>query len=76
MLKFVLNIIIAIYITSTIFMLYFWLNTFITMFKRDGKVFFMPIGYFLYIHFCPIIHTCLCFQIMKTIMQNEREEKQ
>lgn len=65
MLKFVINVAISVWTTSTLFMLFFWANAFITTLRRDDKVFILPIGKFLYLHFCPIVHTVQCFKIMR-----------
>jgi len=65
MLKFVINVAISVWTTSTLFMLFFWANAFISTLRQDGKIFLMPLGQFLYIHFCPIVHTIQCFKIMR-----------
>ena len=65
MLKFVVEVAIAVWTTSTLFMLFFWANAFISTLRQDGKIFLMPLGTFLYIHFCPIVHTVKCFKIMR-----------
>ena len=65
MLKFVINVAISVWTTSTLFMLFFWANAFITTLRRDSKIFLMPFGKFLYLHFCPIVHTVQCFKIMR-----------
>ena len=65
MLKFVINVAISVWTTSTLFMLFFWASAFITTLRQDGKVFVLPIGKFLYLHFCPIVHTIQCFKIMR-----------
>ena len=65
MLKFVINVAISVWTTSTLFMLFFWVSAFITTLRQDGKVFIIPIGKFLYLHFCPIVHTIQCFKIMR-----------
>lgn len=65
MLKFVVEVAIAVWTTSTLFMLFFWTNAFISTLRKDGKVFLMPFGTFLFIHFCPIVHTVKCFKIMR-----------
>ena len=76
MLKFVVEVTIAVWTTSTLFMLFFWANAFITTLRQDGKVFLMPIGTFLFIHFCPIVHTVKCFKIMRrTAELKARAEK-
>ena len=64
MLKFVIEFAIAVWTTSTLFMLFFWANAFIST-LRNGEIFLMPLGQFLYIHFCPIVHTVKCFKIMR-----------
>ena len=65
MLKFVVEVAIAVWTTSTLFMLFFWANAFISTLRQDGKIFLMPLGTFLFIHFCPIVHTVKCFKIMR-----------
>ena len=65
MFKFVINVAISVWITSTLFMLFFWANAFISTFRQEKKIFLMPFGKFLYIHFCPIVHTIQCFKIMR-----------
>ena len=72
MLKFVINLAISVWITSTFFMLFFWANAFITTLRNDGKVFLIPFGKFLYIHFCPIVHTVKCFKIMRRTAELEK----
>ena len=69
MVKFIIEIAITIWTTSTIFMLFFWAKSFITIFRQSGKFFFMPLTTFLYIHFCPIVHTVKCFKIMRRIIK-------
>ena len=73
MLKFVLIFAISVWTTSSLFMVGFWLNATITVFKESGKIFLMPIRSFLYIHFCPIVHTVQCFKILKRIAELKRE---
>lgn len=65
MFKFVVEVAIAVWTTSTLFMLFFWANAFITTLRKDGKVLMMPLVPFLYLHFCPIVHTVKCFKIMR-----------
>ena len=60
MLKFIIEIAIAVWVTSSLFMLFFWANAFIAS-LREGKILVFPLGQFLYIHFCPIVHTVKCF---------------
>lgn len=72
MLKFVIEVAIAVWTTSTFFMLFFWANAFITILRKDGKIFLMPLGSFLYIHFCPIVHTVRCFKIMQRYTELKR----
>lgn len=64
MFKAIFTLAISIWMTSSIFMLICWANAFITTFRESGKIFVMPFGRFLYIHFCPIVHTVKCFKIM------------
>lgn len=75
--KFIINLIIAIWTTSTLFMLFFWANALIQTYLRDRKIFLLPLPYFLLIHFCPIIHTIKCFEILRryAIIKNIRKEK-
>jgi len=65
MLKFVIEVAISVWTTSTLFMLFFWANAFVTTLRQDGKIFLMPFSKFLYFHFCPIVHTVQCFKIMR-----------
>lgn len=73
MLKFVIVFVTSVWTTSSLFMVGFWLNATITIFRENGKIFLMPIGSFLYIHFCPIVHTIQCFKILKRIAEIKRE---
>lgn len=75
MLKFIMNVAIAVWTTSTLFMLFFWANAFISTLRQDGKVFIMPIGSFLYFHFCPIVHTIQCFKIMRRFAEFQAEKR-
>ena len=63
--KFIIEVALSVWLTSSLFMLWFWGTAFFTTFFRDGKVLLMPFGQFLYIHFCPIVHTIKCFKIMR-----------
>ena len=74
MLKFVMEVAIAVWTTSTLFMLFFWANAFIATLRRDGKIFLMPFGHFLYFHFCPIVHTIKCFKIMRQMAELTKRE--
>lgn len=76
MLKFIIIVAISIYFTSTLFMLFFWANAFIMTFRQNGKIFTMPLGQFLYIHFCPIVHTIKCFKIMRRIAELKEQEQE
>lgn len=73
MLNIIVKIAVATYITSTLFMLGFWLNAFVATHRREKKVFLMPLPVFLYYHFCPIVHTRKCFQIMKRYYKIKEE---
>ena len=73
MLKFMLIFAISVWLTSSLFMVGFWLNATITIFRQERKLFFIPIGHFLYIHFCPIVHTVQCFKILKRVAELKRE---
>ena len=74
MLKIIAMVFGSVWLTSSLFMLGFWLNAMITTLRRDGKIFLMPFGTFLYFHFCPIVHTIQCFKIMKKAAElNKRE---
>ena len=65
MLKLIAEIIISAYLTSTLFMLYFFINAEIVTYKREGHFFKMPLKLFLMAHFCPIIHTIKVFTIFQ-----------
>lgn len=73
MLKFVLVFALSVWTTSSLFMVGFWLNAMITMFRQERKLFFMPFGHFFYIHLCPIVHTIQCFKILKRAAELRRE---
>ena len=73
MLKFVLIFAISVWTTSSLFMIGFWLNATMANFRENDKIFLMPISSFLYIHFCPIVHTIQCFKILKRIAELKRE---
>lgn len=75
MMKFVINVAISVWTTSTLFMLFFWANAFITTWKRDGKIFLLPLGKFIYLHFCPIVHTRQCFRIMRRYAELKEQAK-
>lgn len=65
MMNFIVEVAFAVWTTSTLFMLFFWANAFITTLRKNGKIFVMPLGQFIFLHFCPIVHTVKCFQIMR-----------
>jgi len=69
----IINLAISIYLTSTIFMLACWMNAVATTYRKTGKIFVMPISRFLYVHFCPIVHTVKCFKIMKRATELAKE---
>ena len=73
MLKFVIEVAIAVWSTSTLFMLGFWLNAFIVTLRRNKKIFIMPFGHFLYLHFCPFEHTYQCFKIMRRYAELQKQ---
>ena len=74
--KFIIEVALSIWFTSSAFMLWFWGTAFFTTFFRDGKVMVMPFGHFLYIHFCPIVHTIKCFQIMRRYTELKSAQKE
>lgn len=76
MLKFVVEVAISVWTTSTLFMLFFWANAFISTFRNEGKIFLLPLGKFLYLHFCPIVHTRQCFRIMRRYSELETAQKE
>ena len=69
MLKFFIEVAFAIWTTSTLFMLFFWTNACISTLRQNNKVFIIPIDKFLYLHFCPVVHTIQCFKIMRRIAE-------
>ena len=64
MMNWIVNVAVAIWLTSTFFMLFFYINAKIG-FARGGKDFRIPPFLFIVTHFCPIIHTIKCFKIMR-----------
>ena len=71
--RIIINLAISIYLTSTIFMLICWVNAVMVTFRQTGKVFVMPVGHFVYFHFCPIANTIKCVKIMKREAQLMKE---
>ena len=65
MLQFIINVAISVWMTSTIFMLYFYFRFVIHYFRKTGEIVVMPLGAWIFYHFCPIIHTIKCFENMK-----------
>lgn len=72
MLNFIIKVAIAIWLTSSLFMTFFYVNT-VLSFRREGKDFAMPLGAFLYFNYCPIVHTIKCVKILKKIERLKRE---
>lgn len=68
-----MEVAVAVWTTSTLFMLFFWARAFITTLRQDGKIFLLPFGKFLYLHFCPIVHTVQCFKIMRRAAELEAQ---
>ena len=75
MLHFIICLAIAIWSTSSLFMLIFWATSLITVWKEKHEVFVMPLGFFFYIHFCPIVHTIQCFKIMRRFAELQTEKR-
>ena len=74
MLKAIVLFAVSVYLTSTLFTLWFWLAATIADYQRNGKfVRKMPFSAFLYLHFCPITHTRFAFRIMRRMEQLRRE---
>jgi len=66
---FILELAAAVWLTSSLFMLAFWFISLISVYKQTGQVFLMSLPNFLYIHFCPIVHTYKCFSIMRRMAE-------
>ena len=64
MLNWIVNVAISVWLTSTIFMLVFYINAKIR-FAREGMTLRIPLSIFVMAHFCPIVHTIKCFKIMR-----------
>lgn len=73
--KFIIEVALSVWVTSSLFMLWFWGVAFVMTFSREGKVLLMPFGQFLYIHFCPIVHTIKCFKIMRRYAELQKERR-
>jgi len=71
--KIIIEVALSIWLTSSLFMLYFWAVSFFSFYHYQKKVLRMPLGSFLYIHFCPIVHTVKCFRIMRRYAELKRE---
>ena len=74
--KFIIEVALSVWLTSSLFMLYFWGTAFFTVFFKDGKILLMPFNQFLYIHFCPIVHTIKCFKIMRRYAELKIAQKE
>ena len=72
MFRFVMIFAVSVWMTSTLFMLWNWLNAFIYTYATQHKLMLMPLGAFLYLHFCPIVHTINCVKIMKKTAELQR----
>lgn len=71
MLHFLTTLAVSIWLTSTIFMLTFYFITRNTL-RQRGQALQFPFLYFIYIHFCPIVHTIKAIQILNTLMERRR----
>ena len=72
MMNFILELAVAIYITSTIFMLHHYFGV-KAMFARKGRRFYMPFWCFLWMHFMPIIHTVELVKIERRAKEIARQ---
>lgn len=72
MLNFVINLAISVWITSSLFMLVFYIKV-VMSFAAKGKHFKMPFGMFIYVTFCPIVHTVKCFKVLRRYRQLKQE---
>ena len=70
--NFIVNVAIAIWMTSSLFMLFFYFNALIT-YAREGRKFRLPLSLFLWVTFMPIVHTRKCFKIMKRSAELAKE---
>ena len=70
----IITLLISMYITSTAIMLYFYINAKICN-AREGRKLYMPLWYFLYIHFCPIKHTIMALRILNKTFALKAAEK-
>lgn len=72
--NFFVNVAISMYITSTIFMFYLYIDA-KKAFAREGIKFSMPLPVFLWAHFLPIVHTVKLIKIWLRAMRLEKERK-
>lgn len=72
--NFFVNVAISMYITSTFFMLYLYINI-KKAYAREGVKFSMPHSVFLWTHFIPIVHTVKLIKIWLRAMRLEKERK-
>lgn len=68
MMNWIANVAVSIWLTSTAFMLIFYINAKIG-FAREGKTLRIPLPIFVMMHFCPIIHTIKCFKVMRRYVE-------
>lgn len=72
MLTIILTVAFSVWLTSSLFMVGFYLNAKIA-YARENKGFKMPLRMFLYYHFCPIVHTIKCLKILNRIFELKRQ---
>ena len=72
MLNIIIKIAIAVWLTSSLFMTAFYINT-VLCFRKEGKQFHLPLWLFFYINYCPIVHTVKCIKIIQRIEKLKQE---
>lgn len=74
--KIIFRIALSIWLTSSLFMFGFWFNAFFSTLRHEKKLLLMPLSSFLYLHFCPIVHTIKCFEIMRRYSELKIAQKE
>lgn len=74
--KFIIEILFSIWAASSLFMVGFWLVSFIVTYRMTGKILFIHPLIFILSHFCPIINTVKCLQIMRRTVELQDEKRE
>ena len=74
--KFIIEILFSIWAASSLFMVGFWFVSFISIDRVTGKILFIRPIIFILSHFCPVINTIKCLQIMHRTVELQDEKRE